>query len=67
MLRLYSTSGFKTQRLINNIKKLDIKLLQIIQEMVIMELLLPFLEIQQLIQLGKKLSFKNTDTNYLQE
>ena len=38
--------------------------LKIIQEMVIMELLLPFLEIQQVIQLGKK--FKITlDTTHI--
>ena len=33
--------------------------LKIIQEMIIMELLVPFLEIQQLIQLGRRLKLKN--------
>ena len=39
-------------------------LLQIIQEMVIMELLLPFLEIQQLIHLGNQVHFQTLDTIY---
>ena len=41
---------------IGNLMKVVELPLKIIQEMVIMELLLPFLETQQLIQLGKKLN-----------
>ena len=47
---------------IGNLMKVMGLLLKIIQEMVIMELLLPFLEIQQLIQLGMQVRFQILDS-----